>query len=108
MKQRCGWVADDPTMIEYHDQVWSVPEHDDRALFEKLSLDMFQAGLSWSTILKKRGNFVAAFDSFDVVRVAKYTDKDVARLMEELTTALVRTLAALYPGPGSGGEPKGA
>ncbi|MDA0339062.1 MAG: DNA-3-methyladenine glycosylase I [Proteobacteria bacterium] len=61
---RCGWVGDDPIYRAYHDEEWGVPEWDDRALFEKLTLDGFQAGLSWITILKKRDNFRAAFDGF--------------------------------------------
>ena len=88
MKQRCAWVGEDPLMIEYHDQVWGYPVHDDRALFEKLSLDMFQAGLSWRTILRKRENFVSAFEGFDVVRVARYGQKDIRRLMGN--TGIVR------------------
>ena len=84
MKERCGWVGSDPLMIEYHDRVWGVPVRDDRALFEKLSLDMFQAGLSWKTVLKKRSNFLSAFDDFDVVRVARYAEKDIQRLMADV------------------------
>jgi len=69
---RCKWVSDDPLYRAYHDLEWGVPEKDDRALFEKLILDGFQAGLSWITILRKRENFRRAFDGFDPERIARY------------------------------------
>ena len=62
---RCGWVGQDPLYIEYHDTEWGVPEYNSRALWEKLTLEAFQAGLSWITILKKRENFRKAFAGFD-------------------------------------------
>lgn len=80
---RCTWCGDDPLYVAYHDEEWGVPEFDDRALFEKLVLDGFQAGLAWITILRKRDAFRAAFDGFDPQRIARYTDKDVARLLSD-------------------------
>lgn len=83
MKQRCGWCSDDPLYIEYHDHEWGVPAHDDRHLFEMLILEGAQAGLSWITILKKRENYRQAFNQFDAVKVAAYTDTDVERLVND-------------------------
>ena len=80
-KRRCGWCGEDPIYVAYHDTEWGVPEYDDRALFEKLLLDGFQAGLSWITILKKRDNFRKAFHGFKPERMAKYGPKDMERLM---------------------------
>jgi DNA-3-methyladenine glycosylase I len=80
---RCLWVGQDPLYIDYHDQEWGVPEYDDQALFEKLVLDGFQAGLSWITILRKRDNFRRAFDGFDPAKIARYTPKRVERLMRD-------------------------
>ena len=81
---RCPWVGiAEPIYARYHDQEWGVPQPDDRALFEKLVLEGFQAGLSWLTILKKRENFRAAFHGFDPERIARYGAKDVARLMRD-------------------------
>lgn len=80
-EDRCGWCGDDPLYVAYHDEEWGVPEYDDRALFEKLILDGFQAGLSWITILKKRENFRKAFHGFDPAKIARYTEKDVTRLL---------------------------
>jgi len=68
MTQRCGWAGTDPIYVAYHDTEWGVPEWDSRALWEKLILDGFQAGLSWITILKKRDNFRAAFEGFGIIR----------------------------------------
>lgn len=79
--QRCGWCGSDPLYIAYHDTEWGVPEHDGRALWEKLVLDGFQAGLSWITILRKRDNFRRAFAGFDPYRVARWGEADVARLL---------------------------
>ena len=70
--QRCDWCGTDPLYVAYHDQEWGVPEHDPRALWEKLVLDGFQAGLSWITILRKREAFRARFDGFDPERVARW------------------------------------
>jgi DNA-3-methyladenine glycosylase I len=78
---RCEWAGNDPLMIVYHDEEWGVPCHDDRDLFERLILEGFQAGLSWSTILRKRQAFIRAFDGFDPAIVAEYGPDDVARLL---------------------------
>lgn len=80
---RCAWAGKDPLMVAYHDQEWGVPVHDDRKLFEFLVLDAFQAGLSWRTILHKRENFRAAFDDFDVRRVARYGERERERLLAD-------------------------
>ena len=78
----CTWPGTDPLYLAYHDTEWGVPEHDDRALFEKLILDGFQAGLSWITILRKRENFREAFDHFDPERIARYTPARVEKLLK--------------------------
>ena len=80
---RCDWAGNDPLMVAYHDEEWGVPCHDDRDLFERLILEGFQAGLSWSTILRKRQAFVRAFDGFDPKIVAGYGQVDVARLLND-------------------------
>ena len=81
---RCPWVGiAEPIYARYHDEEWGVPQPDDRALFEKLVLEGFQAGLSWLTILKKRENFRRAFHGFVPERIARYGAKDVARLMAD-------------------------
>lgn len=80
--KRCAWGSSNPLMIAYHDTEWGVPLHDDRLLFEFLVLEGMQAGLSWSTILNKRENFRAAFHQFEVARVARYTGRDVERLLK--------------------------
>jgi DNA-3-methyladenine glycosylase I len=80
---RCNWCGTDPLYVAYHDTEWGVPEYDSRALFEKLLLDGFQAGLSWITILRKRDNFRAAFDGFDPEKMARYTPKRCAALMQD-------------------------
>lgn len=82
-RARCGWVGSDPEYIRYHDEEWGVPLHGDRALFEKLSLEAFQAGLSWITILRKRPRFREVFAGFDPAAVAAFGDADVARLMAD-------------------------
>jgi len=79
---RCGWPGRDPLYIAYHDAEWGVPEYDPRALYEKLVLDGFQAGLAWITILRKRQNFRGAFDNFDPEKIARYGKRDVARLLK--------------------------
>ena len=79
---RCGWVGADPEYIRYHDEEWGQPLHGDRALFEKMSLEGFQAGLSWITILRKRHNFRAAFDGFDPEIVAGYDDSKHQELLQ--------------------------
>jgi DNA-3-methyladenine glycosylase I len=78
---RCGWAQGDPLMRAYHDAEWGVPERDGRALWEKLMLDGFQAGLAWITVLRKRDAFRAAFEGFDPERVARFDEADVARLL---------------------------
>jgi len=80
---RCPWCGTDPLYVAYHDTEWGVPERDDRALFEKLLLDGFQAGLSWITILRKRDNFRHAFDSFDPEKIARYDKRKTAALMKD-------------------------
>lgn len=80
---RCNWCGTDPLYVAYHDQEWGVPEYDSRALFEKLLLDGFQAGLSWITILRKRDNFRRAFDRFDAEKMARYTPGKLDRLMQD-------------------------
>jgi DNA-3-methyladenine glycosylase I len=80
---RCRWAGTDPLYVRYHDEEWGVPKTDDRALFEKLVLEGFQSGLSWITILRKRDNFRKAFHGFDPARIARYGDKDKARLMAD-------------------------
>ena len=79
--KRCSWCASDPIYIAYHDNEWGRPVHDDNKLFEKICLEGFQAGLSWLTILRKRENFRTAFKGFDPQVVAKFTSRDVERLM---------------------------
>ena len=85
---RCPWPGEDPLYVAYHDEEWGVPEYDDRALYEKLVLDGFQAGLSWITILRKRDNFRKAFDDFEPAKIARYTPKRVEKLM--LDAGIVR------------------
>ncbi|MEJ2615626.1 MAG: DNA-3-methyladenine glycosylase I [Ignavibacteriaceae bacterium] len=81
MKIRCGWSTSDPIYIDYHDNEWGVPVHNDRLLFEFLILEGAQAGLSWLTILKKRENYRKAFDNFDPEKIAKYSGKKVEKLL---------------------------
>ena len=80
---RCPWPGQDPFYVAYHDDEWGVPERDDRALYEKLVLDGFQAGLSWITILRKRENFRRAFDGFEPAKIARYSPKKIERLMQD-------------------------
>ena len=80
--ERCAWCGSDPIYVAYHDTEWGVPELDDRALFEKLVLDGFQAGLSWITVLKKRDAFRKAFKGFEPEKIVRFTEKDVAKLLE--------------------------
>lgn len=79
--RRCWWCGTDPLYIRYHDEEWGRPVAEDRRLFEKICLEGFQAGLSWLTILRKRDSFRSAFADFDVDRVARFTARDVARLL---------------------------
>jgi len=87
MIKRCGWPQSE-LMIAYHDTEWGTPVHDDRKLFEFLVLDAFQAGLSWSTILKKRDNFRRAFDNFDYLKIARYKQKKIDKLLAN--TGIIR------------------
>ncbi|HJV86259.1 MAG TPA: DNA-3-methyladenine glycosylase I [Noviherbaspirillum sp.] len=82
-KSRCSWCASVPEFLPYHDTEWGYPVSDDRRLFEKLSLEGFQSGLSWRTILVKRDNFRAAFHDFDFDRIARFTQRDVERLLQD-------------------------
>ena len=81
--KRCPWPKTDPLYVAYHDAEWGVPEYDDRALYEKLMLDGFQAGLSWITILRKRDNFRRAFDGFDPQKIARYRPAKIETLMQD-------------------------
>lgn len=81
--QRCSWAKGDPLVQAYHDEEWGVPEHDSRALWEKLMLDCFQAGLAWITVLRKREAFRKAFKGFDPKLVAKFGEKDIERLLKD-------------------------
>lgn len=83
MTERCGWAGTNPLYLAYHDDEWGVPVHDDRKLFEMLTLEGAQAGLSWLTILQKRENYRAAFDGFDPAIVAAYGDEKVAALLAD-------------------------
>lgn len=103
MAKRCAWPKTDLAMA-YHDQEWGVPLHDDRALFEFLILEGAQAGLSWETVLQKRKNYRAAFDNFDVSKVAKYGSRKVEQLLKDsgiirnrlkITSAIVNAKAFL-------------
>jgi DNA-3-methyladenine glycosylase I len=90
---RCSWAQSDPLLSAYHDEEWGVPEYDSRALWEKLMLDGFQAGLSWLTILRKREGFRKAFYNFDPVRVARMGEKDVSRLLND--AGIIRSRAKI-------------
>lgn len=81
--KRCPWVGNNPLMIKYHDLEWGKPLHDDTKLFEYMVLDAFQAGLSWNTIINKRKNFEKAFDNFNAIKIAKYSEKDFERLIND-------------------------
>ncbi len=87
-KPRCWWAGDDPLYARYHDEEWGRPVDDDIRLYEKICLEGFQAGLSWLTILKRRENFREAFAGFDFEKVARFTAKDVARLLKD--TGIIR------------------
>ena len=82
-KPRCRWCGAAPEFLGYHDTEWGFPVSDDRRLFEKLSLEGFQSGLSWRTILAKRENFRAAFHDFDFDRIARFTQRDLERLLKD-------------------------
>jgi DNA-3-methyladenine glycosylase I len=83
MQKRCEWVGSDPLYIEYHDNEWAVPLHDDRKIFEMLVLEGAQAGLNWLTVLRKRENYRKALDNFDPRKVAKYDSKKSKNHLEE-------------------------
>ena len=82
-RPRCGWCGDIPEFFPYHDTEWGFPVDDDRRLFEKLSFESFQSGLSWRTILNKRENFRAAFENFEPAKMARFTEQDVERLLQD-------------------------
>lgn len=90
---RCSWAQSDPLLRAYHDEEWGVPEYDSRALWEKLMLDGFQAGLSWLTILRKREAFRKAFKDFDPVKVARFGEAQVTRLLDD--AGIVRSRAKI-------------
>jgi DNA-3-methyladenine glycosylase I len=90
---RCGWATSDPLYLAYHDEEWGVPLHDDRRLFEMLILEGAQAGLSWITILKRREGYRKAFHGFDAERIARYKEKDIARLLQD--TGIIRNRAKI-------------
>jgi DNA-3-methyladenine glycosylase I len=111
-KLRCGWGTNDPLYIDYHDHEWGRPLRDERAMFELMSLEAFQSGLSWLIILRKRPGFREAFDGFEPEVVAAYGDDDVARLLAdqrivrnrakvEATIANARAVVALHERGGS-------
>ncbi|MBA2414645.1 MAG: DNA-3-methyladenine glycosylase I, partial [Geodermatophilaceae bacterium] len=91
--ERCAWAGSAPEYVAYHDEEWGTPLHGDDALFERLSLEAFQSGLSWITILRKRENFRTAFDDFHVATVAAYDDNDVRRLLAD--AGIVRNRAKI-------------
>ena len=91
--KRCPWPKQDPVYVAYHDEEWGVPEYDDRALYEKLVLDGFQAGLSWITILRKRDNFRRAFDRFEPEKIARYSKRKIESLMKD--AGIVRNRAKI-------------
>ena len=85
---RCSWVTNDPLYIDYHDKEWGRPVHNDQKLFEMLTLEGAQAGLSWITILKRRESYREAFDNFDVVTISRYTDEKIEKLLQN--TGIIR------------------
>ena len=93
MKTRCSWCGSDPLYVAYHDEEWGVPVHDERMLFEFLTLECQQAGLSWITVLRKRENYRKRFFNFDPKKVAKMTDEDIEERMQD--AGLIRNRAKL-------------
>lgn len=91
--KRCAWAESDPLMRAYHDEEWGVVERDSRALWEKLVLDGFQAGLAWITVLRKRAAFRDAFHGFDPARVARFGERDIARLLDN--AGIIRSRAKI-------------
>jgi DNA-3-methyladenine glycosylase I len=93
MSDRCDWAGTDPLMVAYHDEEWGIPSHDDAHLFEMLTLEGAQSGLSWTTILRKREGYRQAFAGFDAARVARFTQRDIDRLMAD--ASIVRNRAKI-------------
>jgi DNA-3-methyladenine glycosylase I len=98
MPQRCAWAGDDPSMIAYHDEEWGVPQQDGRALWEMLTLEGFQAGLAWITVLRKRPAFRKAFARFDPAKVARFGARDVTRLLAD--PGIIRSRAKIHAAVG--------
>jgi len=94
MKKRCSWCGDDPLYVKYHDEEWGVPIRDDQTLFEFITLEGAQAGLSWITVLRKREGYRALFDNFDANRIARYTDKKLDKLL--LDPRIIRNRLKVY------------
>lgn len=92
--QRCDWCGDDPTYMSYHDNEWGVPLRNERAMFEFLSLEGAQAGLSWITILKRRPGYREVFDDFDVERIAAYSDQELEKRL--LNARIIRNRLKVY------------
>ncbi|MDB4938324.1 MAG: DNA-3-methyladenine glycosylase [Labilithrix sp.] len=90
---RCAWAGTDPLMIAYHDEEWGVPERDSRALWEKLTLDGFQAGLAWITVLRKRDAFRKAFAGFEPAKVARFGEREIVRLLDD--AGIIRSRAKI-------------
>lgn len=99
MCERCSWPGKDPLYVAYHDEEWGVPEFDSRALWEKLVLDGMQAGLAWITILRKRETIRAAFADFDMEKVARFDEADIARLLND--PGIIRSRAKIEAAIGS-------
>src|SRR5580765_6517036 len=93
VRQRCAWAGDDPLMQRYHDAEWGIPQRDGRMLWEMLMLEGFQAGLAWIIVLRKRDAFRKAFRQFDPVKVAKFKEADVARLIDN--SGIIRARAKI-------------
>ncbi|MEM9242948.1 MAG: DNA-3-methyladenine glycosylase I [Pseudomonadota bacterium] len=93
-KIRCAWCADDPIYQHYHDKEWGVPCYDDRRLFEFLLLEGAQAGITWATILNKRENYRRCFDNFDATKIARYSDKKIAALLQN--PGIIRNRLKVY------------
>jgi DNA-3-methyladenine glycosylase I len=92
-ERRCSWATNDPLYLAYHDNEWGVPQRDGRALWEMLMLEGFQAGLSWITVLRKRDAFRKAFKNFDPRKVARFTEDDIARLLQD--SRIIRSRAKI-------------
>ena len=92
-KKRCQWAGSDPLYLAYHDEEWGVPVHDDRKLFEMIILEGTQAGLAWITILRKRENYLKAYDNFEPAKVARYTARKKAQLLKKCS----KTFQSIVP-----------